>query len=38
MGWHAPRVHCLFCALLSRLGQEDVLPNKEIVRRKEGEN
>lgn len=27
MGWHALRVHCLFCALLSRIGKEEVWPN-----------
>jgi len=38
MGWHVLRVHCLFCALLARLGQEDVCTVRGIVRRKEGEN
>lgn len=37
MGWHVLRVHCLFCALLSGLSQEDVCPVRGLVRRKEGE-
>ena len=35
MGWHVLRVHCLFCALLSGLSQEDVCPVRGLVRRKE---